>query len=269
MNIPKVDSAGYDCPFCHTPLRMAFEHQVLRRHTGQYWECERCELLSVRPVTWLDEAYSDAISVTDTGIASRNIDVVRVLVTFARLSGLIKKRGLDLGGGHGLLVRMLRDHGLDFRWADKFANNIFARGFEDEGGCYEWLTMVEVFEHLEDPFGFILDHFHQRQARALVFTTQLRKVGPPDFTWYYWSFETGQHITFVTARTLAILAKAGNLQLVSRGTFHLLTKDPRYIRPFELATSRLARYLSPLLRVGKRSLTQTDHDTMRRRLSHQ
>lgn len=248
---------------------MAFVHQVLQRHAAQYWECDSCDLLSVRPVTWLAEAYSEAIAVSDTGLASRNIDVVRVLVTFARLSGLIDKRGLDLGGGHGLLVRMLRDQGLDFQWTDKFANNIFARGFEDDGGCCEWLTMVEVFEHLEDPFSFILDQFQERQARALIFTTQLRKAGPPDFTWNYWSFETGQHITFVTARTLGKFAKAGNLQLASEGNFHLLTKDPRYILPFELATSKLARFLSPLLRLGRRSLTMRDHDTMRRRLSRQ
>ena len=39
-------------------------------------------------------------------------------------------RFIDYGAGTGLLVRAMRDSGCDFRTFDRYAKNVFARGFE-------------------------------------------------------------------------------------------------------------------------------------------
>jgi hypothetical protein len=41
----------------------------------------------------------------------------------------IKKNGtfVDIGGGYGLLTRLMRDRGFDFYWKDPHCENIFAK----------------------------------------------------------------------------------------------------------------------------------------------
>ena len=36
---------------------------------------------------------------------------------------------LDIGGGTGLLTRLLRDVGFEAQWSDEYCDNIFAQGF--------------------------------------------------------------------------------------------------------------------------------------------
>jgi 2-polyprenyl-3-methyl-5-hydroxy-6-metoxy-1,4-benzoquinol methylase len=59
---------------------------------------------------------------------------------------------LDFGGGHGILTRLMRDYGFDFYHYDKYAENLFACGFE--GGLnerYNVITSFENFEHFVSP----------------------------------------------------------------------------------------------------------------------
>jgi 2-polyprenyl-3-methyl-5-hydroxy-6-metoxy-1,4-benzoquinol methylase len=236
-----------------------FEARFIQHHNAGLHLCPNCEFLCASRVTWLDEAYSSAIAVTDTGIASRNWTTAEALHLFAYFAGLRHKRGLDLGGGHGLLVRILRDFGLDFRWSDPHAQNIFARGCEDDGGPYDWLTMIEVFEHLENPRAFLEDAISRYAPQSIVFTTLPRPEVMPDRSWWYWSFETGQHISFVTQKTLRTLAASLGFTIDSHGMFHLLTRDRRQVAAFRIATSRVKRILGPLLRFRGPSLTLDDH----------
>jgi 2-polyprenyl-3-methyl-5-hydroxy-6-metoxy-1,4-benzoquinol methylase len=240
-------------------MAFLFEVQLIQRHTGALHLCPNCEFVCASPVTWVDEAYSNAIAITDTGIARRNWTTAEALHLFAYFGGLRDKRGLDLGGGHGLLVRILRDFGLDFRWSDPRAQNIFARGCEDDGGSYDWLTMIEVFEHLGNPRAFLEDAISRYSAPSIVFTTLPRPELVPDRSWWYWSFETGQHISFVTHKTLQTLAARLQFQIVSHGMFHLLTRQRRHAAAFRIATSRVRGVLGPVLRFRGPSLTMDDH----------
>jgi 2-polyprenyl-3-methyl-5-hydroxy-6-metoxy-1,4-benzoquinol methylase len=240
-------------------MAFQFEAQFIRHYTGALHLCPSCEFICVSRVTWLDEAYSNAIAVTDTGIASRTWTTAEALHLFAYFAGLRDKRGLDLGGGPGLLVRLLRDFGLDFRWSDPHAQNMFARGCEDDGGPYDWLTMIEVFEHLENPRAFLEDSIARYSPRSIVFTTLLRPELVPDRSWWYWSFETGQHISFVTQKTLQTLAARLGFEIVSRGVLHLLTRERRQVTAFRIATSRVKRILGPVLKFRGPSLTMDDH----------
>ena len=252
---------------CGTQMVVQFEAQFMRRHTGALHLCPNCEFICASEVTWLEEAYSNAIAVTDTGIASRNWTTAEVLHLFAYFAGLRGKRGLDLGGGPGLLVRLLRDFGLDFRWADPHAQNIFARGCEDDGGQYDWLTMIEVFEHLENPRAFLEDAISRYSPGSIVFTTLPRPELIPDRSWWYWSFETGQHISFVTQKTLQTLAASLGFEVVSHGMYHLLTRQPRQAPAFRIATSRVKRILGPVLRFRGPSLTMEDHRRLVKKIS--
>jgi len=254
------------CCVCGTPTVFQFEAQFIQRHTAALHLCPTCEFLCASGVTWLDEAYSNAIAVTDTGIATRNWTTAEALHLFAYFAGLRDKRGLDLGGGHGLLVRILRDFGLDFRWSDPHAQNIFARGCEDDGGSYDWLTMIEVFEHLENPRAFLEEAVARYSPGSIVFTTLPRPELIPDRSWWYWSFETGQHISFVTQKTLRTLASRLGFELVSRGMFHLLTRQRSEGTAFRIATSRMKRILGPILRFRGPSLTLDDHRRLVKRI---
>ena len=120
---------------------------------------------------WLAEAYGEALSGLDVGAVSRNLrlaaTVQRVIRRCFNPSGYF----VDYGGGAGLFVRLMRDAGFDFHWMDKYAANVFARGFEAQPGRYEVLTAFEVFEHLSQP----IPELEQMLAcsRNLLFTTVL------------------------------------------------------------------------------------------------
>src|SRR5262249_10032613 len=105
------------CPVCGSVMRPAFRSLVLRKHDVEYWHCNDCGFLCTEEPYWLEEAYADAIVVEDTGIMQRN------LVMAARLASLLyfrfdaRGRFVDVAGGYGVLVRLMRDLGLDFYWS--------------------------------------------------------------------------------------------------------------------------------------------------------
>lgn len=77
---------------------------------------------------------------------SRNLyNVSLVLGTLT----LMKSRSypvVDYAGGHGFLVRLLRDIGVDAFWSDPFCENLVARGFEYENK--NKVELVTAFEFL-------------------------------------------------------------------------------------------------------------------------
>lgn len=247
------------CRLCGGGTHPAFRHIVMRRYSAQYQICSSCDFISAQPADWLDDAYSSAIACTDTGAVLRNESLAHLMTSFAWLAGLSHVRGLDVGGGHGLLVRMLRDRGLDFYWMDSHATNIFARGFEADNGPYAWIAMVEVFEHLTSPLQQLKSLVERHNPRCILFTTELRPTHIPSLEWPYWSFETGQHIGFASAKSLDVLATSLRYRLLSRGPLHLLYTEPRHAVALHIAASKLRHLVLALLSRRKRSLTQTDH----------
>lgn len=256
------EAAARICPLCEASASLALEHPVLGRYQSRYYLCGNCRFVFARPADWLAEAYSSALAVTDTGAVQRNINVSEFLSTFARFSGLGASRGLDVGGGHGLLVRMLRDYGLDFRWSDQYAENLFARGFEDDGGIYDWVTLVEVFEHLVEPGAFVAELVRRTSPRCVFMTTELKSAPIPPLDWRYWSFETGKHIGFAERKSLEALALRLGYRLTTRGAYHLFYREPKLGRAFALATTRIRHLYSLVARRSQFSLTWQDHLTL-------
>jgi len=213
------------CPVCTSLPEPAFTALVLRRHPVQFHHCRACGYLYSETPYWLDQAYSSAIASADVGLVMRN----QMLATKLRvlLFHLFGNGGkfLDTAGGTGLLVRMLRDAGYDFRWEDPHCANALARGFEaapDEAG-FEAVTAMEVLEHLHSPLPFIEQQLARSRSRSLLFTTELFDGAPPARDWWYYAFEMGQHVGFFQHRTLATMAERLGVHFHSAGGLHLFT----------------------------------------------
>jgi hypothetical protein len=209
---------------------------------------------------WLDEAYKSAIGVADTGIQKRN-------QLFANRSSAIissffdkNKKFLDYAGGYGIFVRMMRDKGFDFYWDDPYADNLFAKGFEhNEKNKYELVTAFECFEHFTNPLEQIEKIL--KFSGNIIFSTRTFSGEPPKpDEWWYYSLDSGQHISFYSNTTLKYLAEKFKLHLNSDNkAFHMLSKTKTNNPRFNLILKMSDVGLSKVFSYRLKSRTETDH----------
>ncbi len=258
-----VTDASMSCRICGYQMVYRFSNTILYKYDAFYDQCEQCDFLRVRNPHWLDEAYDDAINLADTGIVSRNLAIANALTA---LLPRIGRSGpyLDYGGGLGLLVRLMRDRGFDFRWSDRYARNELARGFEHgpDLGPYTAVTAFEVLEHVEDPSEFVMSALAAGQADTLIFSTVLFDGATPSQGWWYYAPEGGQHISFFSRRTLAALAGRLDLRFLSNGWLHMLTTKDMSQTAYRLILSRPSRYLAALPNQSRDTFTSQDHQKM-------
>jgi len=249
------------CPICDNPMERAFSATVLSRHAVTYYRCAGCGLLQTETPYWLDEAYKDPIAASDTGLIQRNFSLAAKLSTL--LYYCLEPRGtyLDVAGGYGMLVRLMRDIGFDFFWSDKHCENILARGFESAaaGKGFSALTAFEVLEHVDDPVGFVADLLREHGVRTLILSTQTYAGDLPPRDWWYYAFETGQHISFYQPRTLATLAGRLGLNFLSANGVHVLTDRPAQFARLKLLTGALAYPATIYIRHRLGTRTVSDH----------
>lgn len=246
---------------------MSFEAQVLSRYEVKYFYCETCGFLQTEKPYWLVEAYRDAIAEEDTGLVARNFQIADTLIAYLYLLFGRNGRYLDVAGGIGLLTRLMRDAGFDYYWSDTYSVNVLARGFEaTPEEKFTAVSAFEVLEHVYEPFDFLAECMEHSEAGTVVFSTVLFDKEVPGKDWWYYSFDSGQHISFYQARTLKALAKRLDANLYTRGTFHVLSKKRlNGIKVFLLQNALTRRLLTRLLRGWLRSKTLQDHDELRRR----
>lgn len=201
-------SANVRCSITGSLMRPVFSEIVLGKYDVSYYYSEESGLLRTEKPYWLGESYQDAISCTDTGLVSRNNSNSKVLEVILECLNLGKGVYLDIAGGYGLLTRLLRDKGFDCYTTDRYCENIFAKSFEPIPGFKaDAMFAFEVLEHLEDPFQFLNEMFELYNCRTLIFSTVTFFGEVPPRDWWYFSFETGQHISFYQPRTLSLLAE--------------------------------------------------------------
>ncbi|HEY6643535.1 class I SAM-dependent methyltransferase [Povalibacter sp.] len=250
------------CRVCGGDSSFTFRLRVLD-HDVAYFDCPRCGYFQTEAPHWLKQAYASAINDVDTGIMWRNqLNVQRVLMTLSAL-GKLRGRMIDHAGGYGILVRLLRDAGVDARWRDKYCKNLLARGFEatDTDTATDLLTAFEVFEHIEHP----LDELKVLMAQApavLVSTDLVPSIGPrPD--WWYLGPEHGQHIGFFRVETLAWMARALNCHYATDGhSLHLFSRAP--VPRLWLPLQRMRRLAKLFTRGHLQPRIQTDFEALRR-----
>lgn len=256
------------CPICSGLMRPAFTAKVLSKYQADYEVCDACGFLRAHAPHWLDEAYSSAIAAADTGLVMRNISLACKIATvlYWGMNERGEGRYLDAAGGYGMLTRLMRDLGFDFYWKDKYCDNLLVPGFEYEeaqGNCRA-VTAMEVLEHLTDPVAFVKETLDSAGAQTLLFTTELYEGSPPrPDDWWYYTFETGQHIGFFQRRTLETLGARLGLKFASANGLHVLSKSAVNENLLKLATGRWSSRLSPWwIRRRLGSKVMSDHQLM-------
>lgn len=262
------------CPISGQPAPLAFNALVLGRHTVRYHYCESSGFLRTEPPYWLADAYTSAIASTDTGLVQRNLSNALALETLIERLGLAGGRILDVAGGYGLLTRLLRDRGFDAYSTDAYCENLFAMHHQPPTNFRaDLLLAFEVLEHVEDGLAFLKDLFLRYGCRTLVFSTTTFEGVVPTPEWWYYAFETGQHISFYQPRTLQMLAnRLGVRYLRLRSGLHLFTD--RHLPPrFDWAerSGLLARWIAWRVRSRRRDLglTLRDHEAAKAELARQ
>ena len=214
------------CKICGNNANPIYKGRILNKYDIQYFYCDNCGFMQTEEPYWLEEAYSEAISISDTGVMARNI-------SFAETAGILfnilcdrNQKFLDYGGGYGIFTRLMRDKGFDFYWYDKYAKNLVARGFEGkiEDSIYSAVTSFENFEHFYDPMGDIETIFNLTDI-VLFSTDLLPNPVPSPSEWWYYCLEHGQHISFFSLKSLEFIAKQYGYFFISNGTnLHVLSK---------------------------------------------
>lgn len=245
------------CGFCTEFIR---SQRVLDRDVA-YFDCTRCGYFQTETPHWLAEAYASPIDELDTGILWRNsLNVRRVIMTLTAF-GKVDGRVIDHAGGYGILVRLLRDSGVDAYWRDEFCPNLLARGFEAGDQSYDLATAFEVFEHFERPL-FELRRLLEVAPVVLISTELFHGPSAPSADWWYLGTEHGQHIGFFRSRTLAWMAREADCHYVSDGqSLHVYSRRdvPSLWRPMQ----RLQRLAPLIARTCLRSRTVDDFDCLR------
>lgn len=246
-------TATLQCRLCGDEAFFTHEATLMGKYVIEYFACPRCHYLQTEHPFWLEEAYGESINVSDTGIVARNVRLAEFSACLFWGMSDVEGRYLDAAGGTGLYVRMMRDIGFDFYWADKFARNQFARGFEaeDKHRPYVAATCFEAFEHFSDPRAE-LDKLFEMTDVLLLSTEIYGETVPGPTSWPYYGLSHGQHIGFLNRQTLQWISEAYGCYVWTDGRgVHLLSRRP--FAKWKLAALRLGRKLG-LAQVVKRRM---------------
>lgn len=252
-----------NCPVCSSKRDICFKATVLKKHEISYLYCNNCGFLQTEEPYWLEEAYNSAIADADTGLVARNIAISKKLACI--LYSFFDKNGkyLDMAGGYGMLTRLMRDIGFDFYWSDLYCENILAKGFEASITTNQFcaITAFEVLEHVYEPIEFIQKSMKDAGTSTIIFSTDLFYGEPPKpESWWYYAFDTGQHISFYQAKTLEFISNKLSLYFYSHRNIHMFTTQPIIQKNlWKIMAGRLANIYYELIRRNMKSKTFKDY----------
>lgn len=232
------------CRLCGGKTKKRFSLKILNKYDVSYFHCQSCESLQTENPYWLDDAYkNNNLSNLDTGVAQRNIHNLSACYLISKLFNI--RNIIDIGGGDGLLCRLLRDYELNCFTKDKYTNPKYAQGYTKEDFKTPDLVIgFELLEHFSNP-SKDLDELFRYGARLLLFSTETYEN--EDKNWWYLSPESGQHIFFYSKKALHYIAEKYGYQTITSGSYTLFSRNTRP------ATKYLAKILlsSKLCRLAK------------------
>lgn len=255
------DTKQMQCRVCgHAPVTLFDEGRLFDDIDVSYYDCGHCGYVQTETPYWLDRAYTEAINDSDTGIMSRNQGNARVvlgtMLMLNRLSGTL----VDFAGGYGILVRLLRDYGINALWSDQYCANLVARGFAHNNEPADLVTAFEAFEHFVSPTEE-LDRLLKIAPNVLLSTYLIADPAPSQKEWWYYGKEHGQHIGFFRVRTLEKLAKERSKFFVTDGLAYHLISDKKISPLIWKILIKFNRFVPPFVRSRLVSKTWADHLT--------
>ncbi len=226
-----------------------------------YYECESCGYVQTESPYWLDRAYASIINNCDTGIMLRNQANVSLVLATLKALGLMNGTVVDCAGGYGILVRLLRDRGVNALWSDPYCKNLLAVGFEHSRENASLVTAFEAFEHFVNPMIEAEKLF--AVAPNLLFSTDLIATPAPALDqWWYYGLNHGQHIGFFRLQTLQFIARKFDKYLISNGKgCHLFSDKPLRSWQWNLNV-RIARRIPSLYGRGLVPKAWQDYEKM-------
>jgi len=235
-----------------------------------YRKCGRCGLVAAADPDWLDRAYSDVIVALDVGRLRRCLALSNITAAVLRTMGGRGMPCLDWAGGYGILTRLMRDRGYDFRHYEPMARNVFAQGFtaDLDSERYGLVTAIEVLEHLPDPVADLSPVAASTDV-LLATTEPLPTPTPKPGDWWYYSPDTGQHITFYTPESLRQLGYRLNYDVLCGSFVHLFYRGKVSARARMIVKSPkignlLGAVISPLDR--RHGKTESDTEQLARQI---
>jgi len=257
-NISTSSKSNY-CRVCKKPNGKSIFSAIIFDKEVKYYECKNCSYVQTEFPYWIDRAYKDSLTNSDTGILQRNLMNAKYVLASLILLKNRNLKVLDYAGGIGILTRLLRDYGINAFWYDKFCANILARNFEyNKNLKIDLITAFEVFEHLVDPEKEV-ENLIKKSRNILISTDLIPSPTPAITDWWYYGTEHGQHIGFFRIKTLEYIASKHNLCFKSNGySMHFFSDKPiSSLRWFFLRL--IVRLPIRFLTLGLTSRTWPDH----------
>lgn len=203
--------------------------------------------------TWIEETFDKKLKDVDLGAVDRCQVVLEFVSELIHASRISRMSFIDWGGGYGLLTRMARDRGLNFKNFDPYVDSLFAgpANLPTLEPC-QLILAGEVFLHLENPLQTLLELL--KYAPIIVITA----VVPPknlQSDWWYLMKSTGQHIAFFPEKSLEKMALLAGVHLTSDSQFfHVFSKEKLNFSSRLVVNYRGIAFLRSYLRVGARNL---------------
>ncbi|MGD0958511.1 MAG: methyltransferase domain-containing protein [Methylomonas sp.] len=263
MLTTSIKNKTCECRVCGDASIKIF-HGALLDLTVSYYECPNCHYVQTENPYWLERAYLKAINLSDTGIMARNI--VNSRITLSTLICLKKTKGtvVDYAGGYGILVRLLRDNGINAFWFDRYCQNLLASGFEyAQHDDVDLITAFEAFEHFVNP-PLELESLLAIAPNILLSTEIISTPTPSLGEWWYYGSHHGQHIGFFRIKTLEFLAKKYNKYLSTDGRkYHFFSENKPKLKSWNFLINRHINRLTPLYsRLYLPSKTESDNQKL-------
>lgn len=202
------------CPLCHSSNRQNINCQLALPR--EYYYCAQCEFVQMNPEQWPSnnqefQRYSLHQNIVDEGY----VHFFKPLVKIVKELQNPKDVGLDFGCGpipagesYSVLAQLLQQN--DFRM--ECFDPLFKQNYE--AIKYDFITLTEVIEHVQDPMKLILDlksNLKSTSGRLYLMTSPF--LGLDQFEkWPYRRDFT--HISFFNKKNLRLLFEKVQMKML-------------------------------------------------------